>query len=103
MEIRWGLAILQNLVLLRKMRWQPGTMLSNSLLAILDIYILMCLITGPSMLAGKVLDGVFPTTTGIPGYSIDVALRLSFSVALVVIFGLTVFKIDRLLRSRIKN
>lgn len=101
MEVRWGLAILQNLVLLRKIRWQPGTMLSDILLEIFDIYILTRLITGPSILAGKVLEGVFPATTGISGYSIDAALRLAFSVALVVIIVLTLFKAYGLLKSQI--
>lgn len=103
MEIRWGLTILQNLVLLRKMHWQPGTRLSVLLLEIFDIYILIRLITGPSMLAGKVLEGVYPTTTGLPGVSIDAALRLAFSVALVVIVVLTVFKAYGFLKFQIQK
>lgn len=101
MEIRWGLTILQNLVLLRQRRWQTGTKLSAILLEIFDIYILARLITGPSMLSGKVMECVFPATTGIPGNAIDAALRLAFAVALVVIVILTLFKVYRWLRSQI--
>jgi hypothetical protein len=82
------------------MRWQPGTLLSALLLEVIDIYILIRLISGPSMLTVKVLEGVFPTTTGIPGYSIDAALRLAFSVALVVIVILVVIKVYKLLSNQ---
>lgn len=101
MEIRWGLTILQNLVLLRKRRWQPGTMFSAILLEIFDIYILTCLISGPPMVAGKVLEGINPLLNDIPGVSIETALRLGFSVALVVLVVLTMFKAYSFLKSQI--
>jgi hypothetical protein len=100
-EIRWGLTIVLNLVLLRQMRWQFGTTLAAWLLDIFDIYILIRLVTGPSMLDMQILESLFPILADIPVPPVDAALRLAFTVALVVTIVLTVIKSYRLLRDRV--
>ncbi len=92
MEIRWGLTILLNLVLLRQLRWQLGTSLAALFLEVFDIYILARLLTGPSVIDSHVLNNIFPVLEDIPAPPVDGALRLAFAVALVAIAVTTVIK-----------
>jgi hypothetical protein len=101
MEIRWGLTIVLNLVLLRQMRWQFGTTLAARLLDIFDIYILIRLVTGPSMLDMHILESVFPVLDNIPMPPVDAALRLAFTVALVVTIVMTMIKSYRFIRDQV--
>jgi len=98
MEIRWGLTIVLNLVLLRQLRWQFITSLAALLLEVFDIYILARLLTGPSVINGPVLDSIFPVLEDIPVPPVDGALRLAFAVALVVTAVTTVIKAYRLVK-----
>jgi hypothetical protein len=100
MEIRWGLTILLNLVLLRQLRWNLVTSLSALLLEVFDIYILTRLVTGPSVIDSHVLNSIFPVLDDIPVPPVDGALRLAFAVALVVTFVTTAIKAFKLIRGQ---
>lgn len=99
MEIRWGLTIVLNLVLLRQMRWQLGTSLVVLFLEVFDIYILARLLSGPSVLDISVFESIFPVLKDVPVLPVDAALRLAFAVALVVTIVMTVIKAYRLIRN----
>lgn len=100
LEIRWGLTILLNLVLLRQMRWQFVTSLAAFILDVFDIYILARLLTGPPVFDSHILQTMFPMLDGVPMPPFDGSLRLAFAVALVVTVVMTVIKGYRLLRDR---
>ncbi len=100
MEIRWGLTIVLNLMLLRQLRWQMSTSLAGLFLKIFDIYILSRLVSGTSILDAKVLDSIFPVLKDIPVPPVDAALRLAFTVALVVTVVMTVIKAVRFVRDQ---
>lgn len=100
LEVRWGLTILLNLVLLRQMRWQFTTSLAAFLLDVFDIYILARLLSGPSVIDLSVLHSIFPVLDDVPMPPIDGSLRLAFAVALIVTIVMTVIKGYRLVRDR---
>jgi hypothetical protein len=100
MEIRWGLTIILNLVLLRQMRWHLSTSLAALLLEVFDIYILGRLLLGPSILNTKVLDSMIPALKEVPVPPIDAALRLAFAIAFTVTIITTVIKAYRLIRGQ---
>jgi hypothetical protein len=102
MEIRWGLTIILNLVLLRQGRWQPGTRIADLLLRGLDIFILAWLLVGPSILSTKVLNTMFSGMQDAPVPPVAGALKLAFLVALIVTVIETVSKLYRVLRSQAK-
>ena len=77
MEIRWGLTIVLNLVLLRQMRWQLGTSLAALFLEIFDIYILIRLVSGPSIINLHHWENLIPGLPFVPVPPVDAALRLA--------------------------
>jgi hypothetical protein len=95
LEIRWGLTIAFNLVLLRQGRWQLGTRIADLLLQGFDIFILARLLSGPSILDGEVLYAMLPVMRDVPIPPIDSALRLAFVVALIVSVITTAAKLHR--------
>lgn len=102
MEIRWGLTIILNLVLLRQGRWRLGTRIADLLLRGFDIFILAWLLVGPSILNANALDRMFPIMQYTPVPLVDSALKLAFLVALVVTIIETVIKIYHTLQSQAK-
>jgi hypothetical protein len=102
MEVYWVLIIVLNLILLRQGRWQLGTRIASLLLEGLDMYILVRLITGPSILSANVLDQIRMTVPGMPIPPVTSTLKLAFLIALIVIVVETVIKIYRLVRSQSK-
>jgi len=102
MEIRWGLTIILNLVLLRQGRWQLGTRIADLLIQGFDIFILAWLLVGPSILNANVLDRMFPIMQYMPVPPVASALKLAFLVALIVTVIETVIKIHHTWRSQAK-
>jgi hypothetical protein len=100
MEIRWGLTIALNLMLLRQMRWNLGASVAALLLEVFDIYILARLLTGPSVIDSHVLNSIIPVLDDIPVPLVAGALRLAFTIALVATSVTTVIKAYRLARDR---
>lgn len=98
MEIRWGLTVVLNLVLLRQGRWQLGTRIADLLLHGFDAFILARLLLGPSILSDEVLNTMFPSIQYAPVPPVASALKLAFLVALVVIVIETAIKLYRTLR-----
>ncbi|MBN1877265.1 MAG: hypothetical protein JXA33_23785 [Anaerolineae bacterium] len=96
-EIRWGLTIMLNLVLLRQGRWQLGSRIADLLFQGLDIFILVRMVSGPSVLHDNIFEILTMQDTPVP--SVDSALRLALLVALIVVIIETVRKLYRLLRS----
>ena len=96
MEIRWGLTIILNLVLLRQGRWQLGTRFADLLLHGFDVFILARLLLGPSILRGTALTALLPAGAPVP--PVDSALKLAFFVALVVTAIETAIKLYRTLQ-----
>jgi hypothetical protein len=103
MKIRWGLTIVLNLVLLRQGRWQLSTRIVDLLLRGFDIFILVWLLVGPSIVNPSVLNGMFPVMPFTPAPPVDGALRLAFLVALIVTVIETVVKIYRTFQSQVKT
>ncbi len=97
-EIRWGLTIILNLVLLRQGRWQLGTRIADLLLHGFDVMILVRLLLGPSILSTKALTAMLPEGAPVP--PVANALKLAFLVALIVIAIETAVKIHRTWQSR---
>jgi hypothetical protein len=99
-EIRWGLTIILNLVLLRQGRWQLGTRIADLLLHGFDVFILTRLFLGPSILSAQALTAMLPEGAPVP--PVASALKLAFLVALIVIAIETAVKIHRIWQSRPK-
>ncbi len=93
MEIRWGLTIILNLVLLRQGRWQVSTRIANLFIRGFDIFILARLLLGPSILNVSLLDTMLPLMQDAPIPPVASALKLAFLVALIVTVIETVIKI----------
>jgi hypothetical protein len=100
-EIRWGLTIILNLILLRQGRWQLGTRIADLLLHGFDVFILVRLLLGPSILSTKALTAMLPVGAPIP--PVASALNLAFLVAVIVIVIETAVKIRRTWQSRPKT
>jgi len=99
--VRWGLTILQDVVLLRQGRWQLGTRISDLLLHSFDIYILGRLLSGPSVVNPEALRVALATAPegaealiGLLGSG----LQIGFLVALIVVIIDFIFKVYRLVR-----
>jgi hypothetical protein len=100
MEAQWVLTIVLNLILLRQGRWQLGTRIASLPLEGLDIYILVRLIAGPSILSANVLDQMRVIMPSIPIPPVTSTLKLAFLIALIVIVVETAIKVYRLVRSQ---
>jgi hypothetical protein len=98
MEIRWGLTIILNLVLLRQGRWQLATRIADLLFRGFDVYILARLLSGPSILRAEALTSMLPEGAPVP--PVASALKLAFLVALIVTAIEAVIRIPRILRSQ---
>ncbi len=90
--VRWGLTILQDVVLLRQGRWQLGTRITDLLLHFLDIYILGRLLGGPSVVNAEALQVALagaPEAVDVLGMLLQRGLQIGFLVALLI----TVFEV----------
>ncbi len=89
---RWGLTILQDIVLLRQGRWQLGTRISDLLLHFLDISILGRLLGGPSIVNAEALQVALaeaPEVVDVLGMLLERGLQIGFLVALLI----TIFEV----------
>ena len=98
-DLRLGLAIILNLVLLRQARWQLTTRVADLLLRVFDIYILARMLLGPSILSISVLRTMLPIMQTAPLPPVTSALKLALFIALVGTSIETVIKVIRTLRS----
>ncbi len=92
LAVRWGLTILQDIVLLRQGRWQLGTRIADLLLHFLDIYILGRLLGGPSVVNAEALQVALagaPEAVGVLEMLLERGLQWGFLVALLV----TIFEV----------
>jgi hypothetical protein len=90
--VRWGLTILQDVVLLRQGRWQLGTRISDLLQHFLDIYILGRLLGGPSVVNAEALQVALagaPEAVDVLGMLLQRGLQIGFLIALIV----TIFEV----------
>jgi len=99
--VRWGLTILQDVVLLRQGRWQLGTRIADLLLHGFDIYILGRLLSGPAIVNPEALRvGLAAAPEGVETLIglLNNGLRTGFLIALIVVIFDTVYKVYRLIR-----